>query len=113
MSHTHDGIRARPVIRLHRVQDFLGLKHSQIGELVEMGLLHPFKPYPGARAQVVFEDEVAALQASGVEAARAAAEATKASPTEPDPQAQERGRKGAQARARSRRLAREVAAATA
>ena len=61
---------ARRVLRLHQLPNFLGLQRSQLNELIKAGLLHPFRPYPGARAAVVFEDEVVELQTAGVEAAK-------------------------------------------
>lgn len=67
------GVRAQRVLRLHQLPDYLGLRRSQISELVKAGLLHPFAITPNGRPKVVLEDEVAALQASAIETARAAA----------------------------------------
>ena len=53
---------AQRVIRLCDLPQYLGLKKSQIADAVNRGLLHPFPPLPGARAKVVTEAEVAALQ---------------------------------------------------
>jgi hypothetical protein len=87
-----NSIRARKVLRLHQLPNFLGLQRSQINELVKVGLLHPFKPYPSARAQVVLEDEIIELQKTGMAAAKATAVAaepaslTKANKHEPTPE---------------------------
>jgi predicted DNA-binding transcriptional regulator AlpA len=70
------GVRAERVIRLHELPDFLGVQRSQVNEAIKKGLLHPRPAYPGARAMVVTESEVAALQA----AAAAEAQATTTAP---------------------------------
>jgi predicted DNA-binding transcriptional regulator AlpA len=69
------GVRADRVIRLHELPAFLGVRRSQINEAIKKGLLHPRPAYPGARAQVVGESEVVALQqqAAAEAAAKAAA----------------------------------------
>jgi predicted DNA-binding transcriptional regulator AlpA len=87
------GARAERVIRLHELPAFLGVRKSQINEAIKAGLLHPRPAYPGARAIVVTEAEVVALQQQA--AAEAAAAAT--TPVEIPPN-------------RKRRLAREAAA---
>jgi hypothetical protein len=66
----HKTTRARKVIRLARLPEFLGVKRSAIQDMIKRRLLNPFSP-TGSRAQVVFEDEVAQLQ----ENARAEAKA--------------------------------------
>jgi hypothetical protein len=53
--------RAGRVIRLSRLGEYLGIKHSAIDQMIERGQLHPFC-ITGGRAKVVWEDEVAALQ---------------------------------------------------
>jgi hypothetical protein len=100
-----NSIRARKVLRLHRLPNFLGLQRSQINELVKAGLLHPFKPYPSARAQVVLEDEIIGLQKTGMEVAAKAttvaaepASLAKANKHEPTPEPR-RKRKPARATA--------------
>jgi predicted DNA-binding transcriptional regulator AlpA len=70
------GARAERVIRLHELPAFLGVRRSQINEAIKKGLLHPRPAYPGARAQVVGESEVVALQQQA--AAEAAAKAVAA-----------------------------------
>jgi predicted DNA-binding transcriptional regulator AlpA len=69
------GVRAERVIRLHELPAFLGVRRSQVNEAIKKGLLHPRPAYPGARAQVVTETEVVALQqqAAAEAAAKAAA----------------------------------------
>ena len=98
-----NSIRAHKVLRLHRLPNFLGLQRSQINELVKAGLLHPFKPYPSARAQVVLEDEIIGLQKTGMEVAAkattvAAEPASLANKHEPTPEPR-RKRKPARATA--------------
>jgi hypothetical protein len=80
MSLEHSAARQpRTVIRLARLNEFFGLKKSQMDEvvkqLVEKGwLTKPFNPAGGlGRSKVVWGDEVAAVQQRGVEAALAAA----------------------------------------
>jgi hypothetical protein len=70
MSDTVTHSRARRVIRLHRLPAFLGVERSQIDALVKEGRLHPFS-ITGRRSKVVFEDEVAALQAKAMATAKA------------------------------------------
>jgi hypothetical protein len=75
--------RARRVIRLHQLPDYLGNKTTQNEELVRLGLLHPFALSPGGRSKVVTEDEVVELQehaqvAGSLEALIANAKRTKA-----------------------------------
>jgi predicted DNA-binding transcriptional regulator AlpA len=89
--------RAERVIRLHELPAFLGVQRSQVNEAIKKGLLHPRPAYPGARAQVVTETEVIALQ----QAAAAEAEAKVAADEKPIEIAPNRNRK--------RRLAREAA----
>jgi hypothetical protein len=64
MSQTSTGTRrARRVIRLSKLPQFLGVQRSTIDELVKAEKLHPFCPTgEGGRAQCVFEDEVITLQ---------------------------------------------------
>src|SRR5258708_5683866 len=52
------GARPERTIRLHELPVFLGVRRSQVNELIKKGLLHPRPAYPGARAQVVTETEV-------------------------------------------------------
>jgi hypothetical protein len=90
-----NSIRARKVLRLHQLPNFLGLQRSQINELVKVGLLHPFKPYPSARAQVVLEDEIVELQKTGMEAAAKPTPVEAVTPAPPVPVRRKRGRKAA------------------
>jgi hypothetical protein len=60
--------RAKRVIRLNRLPEFLGNKQTINDELIRLGLLHPYSMSTGGRSKVVDEDEVIDLQ----EAARAA-----------------------------------------
>jgi hypothetical protein len=60
--------RARRVIRLNRLPDYLGNKQTMNDTLVQLGLLHPFSMSPGGRSKVVTEDEVADLQEAAIEA---------------------------------------------
>jgi predicted DNA-binding transcriptional regulator AlpA len=69
------GTRAERVIRLHELPDFLGVRRSQVNEAIKKGLLHPRPAYPGARAMVVTETEVIALQQQAAAEAEAAATA--------------------------------------
>jgi hypothetical protein len=69
------GVRAERVIRLHELPAFLGVRRSQVNEAIKKGLLHPRPAYPGARAMVVTETEVIALQAAATAEAEAAATA--------------------------------------
>jgi hypothetical protein len=86
---------AQRVIRLSELPLYLGLKKSQIAEAVKKGWLHPFSPLPDARAKVVTEAEVIALQQKAMaEAAEAAAANAPAKEIAPN---------------RKRRLAREAA----
>jgi predicted DNA-binding transcriptional regulator AlpA len=63
--------RARRVIRRNKLPQFLGVGRSTIDEMIAKGLLHPFCPTGNSgRAQVVFEDEVAELQAKAMAKAR-------------------------------------------
>jgi predicted DNA-binding transcriptional regulator AlpA len=71
---TISGARAERVIRLHELPAYLGVRRSQVNEAIKKGLLHPRPAYPGARAVVVSESEVIALQQSA--AAEAEAKAT-------------------------------------
>jgi hypothetical protein len=66
---------AQRVIRVCELPLYLGLKKSQIAEAIKAGWLHPFTPLPGARAKVVTEAEVIALQQRGMIEAAAAATA--------------------------------------
>jgi hypothetical protein len=55
--------RAARVIRLSRLGEYLGIKHTAIDQMIQRGQLHPFCiTGAGGRAKVVWEDEVAALQ---------------------------------------------------
>jgi predicted DNA-binding transcriptional regulator AlpA len=65
------GVRAQRVIRLFELPQFLGLKRSQINELIKDGRLHPFSITPGGRAKVVTEHEVIELQKAAIEAVAA------------------------------------------
>jgi hypothetical protein len=68
------GVSAQRVIRVFKLPEYLGVRKSQIAEMIKAGLLHPFPPFPGARSMVVTEAEVAALQEQGkAEAAEKAA----------------------------------------
>jgi hypothetical protein len=66
--------KPRPVIRLNQLPQYLGCKRTQIDVLVKNKVLNPFAMSPGGRNQVVFEDEVAQVQANAAEAARKAKE---------------------------------------
>jgi predicted DNA-binding transcriptional regulator AlpA len=73
--------RAERVIRLHELPAFLGVRRSQVNEAIKKGLLHPRPAYPGARAVVVDESEVVALQQKAkAEAAAATAPAREIPP---------------------------------
>jgi hypothetical protein len=63
------------VIRVGELPLYLGLKRSQICEAIKAGWLHPFTPVPGARAKVVTEAEVIALQQRAMTEAAVAATA--------------------------------------
>ena len=54
--------RARRVIRLSQLPQYLGVQRSAIEELIKRGVLRPFNLTVGGRSKVVFEDEIAALQ---------------------------------------------------
>ena len=58
------------VIRKHLLPAYLGLKRTQIEDLIKQGLLHPFTMNPNGRGQVVTEDEVLELQRSRIAAAK-------------------------------------------
>jgi hypothetical protein len=60
--------RAKRVIRLHKLPDYLGNKQTMNDVLIDLGLLHPFSMSPGGRSQVVTEDEVIELQEAAMEA---------------------------------------------
>jgi hypothetical protein len=60
--------RAKRVIRLNRLPDYLGNKPTMNDELVRLGLLHPFSLSPGGRSKCVTEDEVVDLQEAAIEA---------------------------------------------
>jgi predicted DNA-binding transcriptional regulator AlpA len=83
------GARPERTIRLHELPVFLGVQRSQVNELIKKGLLHPRPAYPGARAQVVTEAEVVALQ----KAAAAEAEAKAAADEGPIEIAPNRGKR--------------------
>jgi hypothetical protein len=68
------GKRARRVIRLAELPQYLGVQRSAIQHMVDAGLLHPFS-ITGRRAKVVTEDEVAELQERAKAKAEAEAEA--------------------------------------
>jgi hypothetical protein len=68
---TGAGKRARRVIRLSALGEFLGVGRSAIDEMVGAGLLHPFPITPRGRAKVVFMEEVAELQEKAAAAAKA------------------------------------------
>jgi len=61
--------RARRVIRLHQLHEFLGIRRTAVDRMVKAGLLHPVS-LTGQRSRVVFEDEVRALQDAAVEKAK-------------------------------------------
>ena len=60
--------RAKLVIRKHKLPEYLGAEETTINQLRDLGLLTFFSLTPGGRAQVVTEDEVAALQEAALEA---------------------------------------------
>jgi hypothetical protein len=66
----HTTTRARKVIRLARLPEYLGVQRSAIRELIRQGKLHPFST-TGSRAQCVTEEEVAQLQAQALAEAEA------------------------------------------
>jgi predicted DNA-binding transcriptional regulator AlpA len=60
----------RRVIRVRDLPEYLGVKRTQIDELIKDRVLNPFSMSPGGRANVLFADEVAQLQSERAEAAR-------------------------------------------
>jgi hypothetical protein len=54
--------RLKRVIRKFRLPEFLGIEETTINQLEQLGLLHFFSMTPGGRAQVIFEEDVIALQ---------------------------------------------------
>ena len=70
--------RAKRVVRLSALSQYLGVGRTAIQNMIDAGLLHPFCPTgKGGRAKVVFEDEVAELQ----EMAKSRAKASRRRPT--------------------------------
>jgi predicted DNA-binding transcriptional regulator AlpA len=68
---TGAGKRARRVIRLCELPNYLGVQRSVIDDLVKRKIINPFNLTSGGRSKVVFEDEIADIQEKAFEAAKA------------------------------------------